>query len=188
MRYGPGMGHEHDHDVATPAERARAAAIEVAGFDPGDLAFVDDDEARAAYVDARAALLWSEVDFRELDDLAARKVAAWEVLDAVCEEEKHSTVKDSPAAREIALALKDARIARGLTVDDIVERSGVSREVYTAIENLAHSIDIGELSALAPVLGFDVTGILDAAQRTGARPRSHLSVVSEASVADSGAR
>lgn len=175
------MGQEHDHDATTPVARARAEAIEVAGFDPGDLAFMDDNEARAAYVDARAALLWSEVDLRELDDLAARKVAAWEVLDAVYEEEKHSAVRDSPTARAITITLKEARIARGLTIDDVVERSGVAREVYTAIENLAHSVDIRELSALAPVLGLTLADVLDSAQMSGARASRHLSAVSEES-------
>lgn len=182
------MGQEDDHDATTPVARARAAAREVAGFDPGDLAFMDGDEARAAYVDARAALLWSEVDLRELDDLAARKVAAWEVLDAVYEEEKHSAVRDSPSARAIAITLKEARIARGLTVDDVVEGSGVAREVYTAIENLAHSVDIGELSALAPVVGLTVVEVLDAGQKAEARASSQLSLVSDETRISSGLR
>lgn len=58
-------------------------------------------------------------------------------------------------------------IARGLTVDEMVERSSVSREVYTAIENLAHSVDIRELSALAPVLGLTAAEVLDSVQAAG---------------------
>ncbi|MDH6285077.1 helix-turn-helix domain-containing protein [Prescottella agglutinans] len=183
------MGQEHDHAATTPAARARAKAIEVAGFDPGELAFMDHDEAPAAYVDARAALLWSEVDLRELDDLAARKVAAWEVLDVVYEEESHSSVKDSPTGPTIAAMLRQARLARGLTIEDVAERSGISREVCTAIENLAHSVDIAELSALAPVVGLTAAEVLDTAQEAAAsRATSHLSLVSEESAAISDSR
>ncbi|WP_458682721.1 helix-turn-helix transcriptional regulator [Prescottella equi] len=182
------MGQEHDHDVTTPVERARAAAIEAAGFDPGDLVYMEDDEARAAYVDARAALLWSDVDLRELDDLAARKVAAWEVLDAVYEEEKHSAVRDCPSTRAMAQILKDARIARELTVDDVVERSGVSREVYTAIENLAYSVNVAELDALAPVVGLTVVEVLEAGQKAEDRAGSHPSLVVDETPVDSSPR
>ncbi|WP_181818817.1 hypothetical protein [Rhodococcus sp. AG1013] len=49
----------------------------------------------------------------------------------------------------------------------MVERSSVSREVYTAIENLAHSVDIRELSVLAPVLGLTAAEVLDSVQAAG---------------------
>ncbi|MGO4201931.1 hypothetical protein AB4Z09_09235 [Rhodococcus sp. TAF43] len=49
----------------------------------------------------------------------------------------------------------------------MVELSGVSREVYTAIENLAHSVDIRELSALTPVLGLTAAEVLDSVQAAG---------------------
>ncbi|NKS72217.1 hypothetical protein GS531_03900 [Rhodococcus hoagii] len=126
---------------------------------------MDEDEARAAYVEARAALLWTEADLSDLDDLAARKVAAWEVEDAVYEEEQHSAVRNSPVARTMALTLKAARIERGLSVEDVVERSGISREVYTAIENLMHSVNVAEMSVLAPVVGLTAVDVLVAGEK-----------------------
>lgn len=83
--------------------RARTAAIEAGGgFDPGELAFEETAEARKACVDAWAALLWDVADLSGLDQLVARKVAAWELEDAVYEQEPHlvpyevSTAVDSP--------------------------------------------------------------------------------------------
>ncbi|NKV32871.1 helix-turn-helix domain-containing protein [Rhodococcus hoagii] len=84
--------------------------------------------------------------------------------------------------------LKDARIERGLTVDDVVERSGVSREVYTAIENLAYSVNVAELAALAPVVGLTVIEILEAGQNAWDRAGSHLSLVGDEATVDSGPR
>ncbi|MBM9838643.1 helix-turn-helix transcriptional regulator [Rhodococcus hoagii] len=92
------------------------------------------------------------------------------------------------AMRAMAQILKGARIARRLTVDDVVERSGVSRAVYTAIENLAYSVNVAELGALAPVVGLTVVEVLEAGQKAEDRAGSHLSLVVDETPVDSGLR
>lgn len=69
-------------------------------------------------------------------------------------------MRESPSARAMVAVLKAARIERGLSIDDVAYRSGVPREVCAEIENLAHMIDLGELSALAPAVGMTAVEVL----------------------------
>lgn len=156
-----------DDNTNAAAVRARAGAIEAAGgFDPGQLSFTAAAKARDAYVEARAALLWMDEELADLDVLAAKKVAAWEVEDVLYEEESHSAARDSASSQTLAAALKAARTSRGLSIDDIAAQSGVPADVYAGIENLTYAIDVAQVIALARVLGLSAASLLDAGQRS----------------------
>ncbi|GAA4482303.1 hypothetical protein GCM10023094_31970 [Rhodococcus olei] len=141
--------------------RSRAAAPAADALGSGDVGYVDTAKARTAYVEARAALLLAGVRLDDLDDLATSKVAAWKDLRPSSDEGPASGARIDQA---IVGVLRSARIELGLTVDDIVGRSGVSREVYTAIEDMTHSITVPELRALARAVGLSPDDVYAAAE------------------------
>ena len=87
-------------------------------------------------------------------------------------------ILNSSIDRRIAQRLKDLRLGRGWSLDDLAGRSGVSRATLSRLENSAISPTTGMLSKLCAAYGLTMSRLMPKRNsvRSAAQPATYSSV------------
>ena len=88
-----------------------------------------------------------------LPDEKLRKLAP--VIKQV-ERELGNRIKQASSARIALARLKVARLAEGLSLGEIAEKTGIDRGNLSRLENNVENVELNTLARLADALGYDV--------------------------------